>query len=372
MYAEHDTAVYLAAILDASNDAIIGQNLDGEITSWNRAAERIFGYTAEEAIGQSIALIIPTHRLRDEELLWVRVRAGISVEGHEALCRRMDERLIDVCLTIWPIKDGNREVIGAVTIAREITEPQRRLVRELEQVSRLKDEFLATLSHELRTPLNAVMGYARLLRAGGLGEGGREHAIDLIDRNARLLSRLVSDMLDISTILTGKMQLTTRPCNVVAIVQSAIDVVRSTADAKRVEIVQAVEHAPLVVLGDPDRLQQVFWNLLGNAVKFTADGGRIEVGMSKTGSGIRVTMADTGIGIDREFIPHLFERFRQADSGPWRRFGGLGLGLALVRHLLQLHGGHVSGTSRGPGHGSTFQVTLPPLGEPNAPDSLNG
>lgn len=371
MYAEHDAAFYLAAILDASNDAIIGQNLDGVITSWNRAAEHMFGYTPEEAIGQSIALIIPTHHLREEELVLSRIRAGISVEGDEALRRRKDERLIDVCLTILPIENSDGVVIGAVTIATEITEPHRRLVRELEEVSRLKDEFLATLSHEIRTPLNAVMGYARLLRAGGVGEGGREHAIELLDRNVRLLSRLVSDMLDISTILTGKMQLTMTPCDIVAIVQSAINVVRPVADAKSVNIAQTEEHPPLFVLGDPDRLQQVFWNLLSNAVKFTAEGGRIEVGMSKTESGIRVTMTDTGIGIDPEFMPHLFERFRQADGGPRRRFGGLGLGLALVRQL-QLHGGQVSATSRGPGHGSTFQVTLPPLGEPNTLDSPNG
>lgn len=370
MYVEHDAAFYLAAILDASNDAIIGQNLDGVITSWNPAAERMFGYTAEEAIGQSIALIIPTHRLRDEELVLARVRAGIQGESHEAPRRRNDERLIDVSSTIVPIHDGHRVVIGVVTIAREVTEPQRRLVRELEQVSRLKDEFLATLSHELRTPLNAVMGYARLLRAGGLGERGREHALDLIDRNARLLSRLVSDMLDISTILTGQMQLTMGPCDIVQVVRAAVDDVRAMAGAKRVDIVQVVEQAPLFVLGDADRLRQVFVNLLSNAVKFTLDKGRIEVGMGKTPSGIRVTMTDTGIGIDPEFLPHLFERFRQADGGPRRRFGGLGLGLALARHLVRLHGGHVSASSGGPGHGSTFQVTLPPLGEPNALDGL--
>ena len=371
MYTEHDAAFYLAAILDASNDAIIGQDLEGVITSWNRAAERMFGYTAEEAIGQSIALIVPAHRLREEQLVLAGLRAGIGVEGHQALRRRKDERLIDVCLTISPIKGGDGAVIGAVTIARDIIEPQRRLVRELEEVSRLKDEFLATVSHELRTPLNAVMGYARMLRSGGLGEGGREHAIELINRNAYTLFRLVSDMLDISMIVTGNMKLTMGPCDVVAIVQSAIEVVRPDADAKGVELALAVQHAPLFVLGDPDRLQQVFWNLLSNAVKFTAERGRIEVGTTTTESGIRVTITDTGIGIDPEFIPHLFERFRQADGGPRRRFGGLGLGLALVRHLLQLHDGQVSATSRGPGHGSTFQVTLPQLGETNSEASLN-
>jgi signal transduction histidine kinase/ActR/RegA family two-component response regulator len=234
----------------------------------------------------------------------------------------------------------------------------RSLHAEAERVNRLKDEFLATLSHELRTPLNAILGWAQLLNAGRLDPTGQKEAARTIMRNAEAQARLVNDILDVSRIISGKMHLKPTTVDVPSIASAAIAAVRPAAQAKGVEITEFLpEH--LFMVGDADRLQQVAWNLLSNAVKFTPKGGRVDVRVEQKESQAVLSVADTGIGMEPDFLPYLFERFRQADSSTTRRHGGLGLGLAVVRHLVELHGGTVRAESAGANRGSTFTIALP-------------
>jgi signal transduction histidine kinase/CheY-like chemotaxis protein len=235
----------------------------------------------------------------------------------------------------------------------------REQAEELKRTDRLKDEFLATLSHELRTPLNAVVGWADMLRRGSLHEEAARRAVESIYRNAQAQSELINDVLDVSRIISGKVRIEPRPVDVPALVRSATESVRPAAQAKDVTILTEFSEVPVPVSGDPTRLQQVFWNLLSNAVKFTPTGGQVRVSLRSVGADMRVQVADTGAGISAEFLPHVFERFRQRDSSSTRKHGGLGLGLAIVRHLVELHGGSAKAESAGEGRGATFTVTLP-------------
>ena len=286
------------------------------------------------------------------------MRKAIPIEHFETVRRRRNGSLIDISLTVSPIKGKDGQVIGVSKIARDISE-QKRLVAELEESSRLKDEFLATLSHELRTPLNALMRYAQMLREGKIGEQGQGRAVEMIDRNARALVRLVSDVFDISTIVAGEARLKLEPCDLTPVLEAAIDVVRPALGAKRLSIVRDLEPGRATALAEADRLQQVFWNLLANAVKFTPEGGRVTVSPRRQAGIVRVSTADTGAGIAPSFLPYPFQRFRQGNQRVDREFAGLGLGLALVRHFVELHGGTVTAKSPGPGQGSTFEVSLP-------------
>jgi PAS domain S-box-containing protein len=230
---------------------------------------------------------------------------------------------------------------------------------EAQRANRLKDDFLATLSHELRTPLNAIVGYSRMLRAGMVADERKGRAYEIVDRNATALTQIVEDVLDVSRIVSGKIRLHVQPIDLAALAASSIDTVQPAADVKGVRIERRVEpHLPSVV-GDPDRLQQVVWNLLSNAVKFTPRGGRILVSIERLDAEVALTVSDTGIGIDPAFLPHMFERFRQADSRFAREFGGLGLGLAIARQLAELHGGTLTAHSAGRGTGATFRLQLP-------------
>jgi CheY-like chemotaxis protein/nitrogen-specific signal transduction histidine kinase len=246
----------------------------------------------------------------------------------------------------------------AIDNARLLDQEQRARAAA-EAASRAKDEFLAVLSHELRTPLNAVYGWAHMLRTGGIRGDDLTRALDVIMRNANAQVQLIDDMLDVSRIVTGKMRLDVRAVDLRAVVEAAIDVVRPTADAKGLRLQAVLDTHELGITGDPDRLQQVVWNLLINAVKFSARGGRIQVHLQRTNSHAEISVSDTGQGIGPEVLPHVFERFRQADSTSTRRHAGLGLGLALVRHLVELHGGTVEAASGGEGQGATFTVKLP-------------
>ncbi|GAB1545055.1 hypothetical protein NUACC21_77310 [Scytonema sp. NUACC21] len=231
---------------------------------------------------------------------------------------------------------------------------------EAEAANRLKDEFLITVSHELRTPLNAISGWAHLLQAGKLNQEQTQRAIATIERNAKAQAQLVDDLLDTSQIVIGKLRLEPQVLDLATVVFSALDSVRHAAEVKDIDLqLQLAELEP--VLGDPNRLLQVVWNLLSNAVKFTPQGGRIEVDLSGTNSFVQLRVRDTGVGIDAEFLPHVFERFRQADGSTTRKFGGLGLGLAIVRHLVELHGGTVRADSDGEGKGATFTIQLPAI-----------
>jgi PAS domain S-box-containing protein len=348
----------LAAIVNGSEDAIISKDLTGIVQTWNRAAERMFGYSAEEMIGRSITTIIPHDRLNEEETVLSRIRAGLPVEHFETIRQRKDGTTIEISLTVSPIRTPSGTIIGASKIARDIS-AQRQLARDAEEANRVKDEFLATLSHELRTPLNAVLGYTRMLRSGKLETERQERAIDVIERNATVLHQLVSDVLDVSGIVTGKIRINLVLCDLAVIVKAACDSVRPTADAKGVEVFVHSPASPVMVRCDADRLQQVLWNLLTNAVKFTPRDGRVSVEVDRTDRFATVTVKDSGIGIKPEALPHVFQRFWQGDSVNSRLTSGLGLGLALARHFVELHGGTITAESDGLGKGATFTVTFP-------------
>jgi len=350
-------AFHLAAIVDSAEDAIASKDINGIVQSWNRGAERMFGYTAEEMIGRSIRTIIPRERWHEEDEVLARIRSGRSTDHFETLRQRKDGSLIEISLSVSPIKTSTGAIIGASKIARDITTP-RRLMREAEEANRVKDEFLAMLSHELRTPLNAVLGYTRMLREGRLGPDRQERAIETIERNANLLAQLVADVLDVSSIVTGKVRLKVTSCDLKALVQAATDVVRPSADAKGLELRIEAPETPVLAACDGERIQQVFWNLLSNAVKFTPS-GRVSIALQNSGGRAKVTVTDTGVGIPAKSLPFVFQRFWQGETAAHRAVGGLGLGLALARHFVELHGGAIQAASEGEGKGATFTVTLP-------------
>jgi signal transduction histidine kinase len=230
---------------------------------------------------------------------------------------------------------------------------------EAEEASRLKEEFLATVSHELRTPLNAVVGWSRLLRGGQLDPDGTAHAIEIIERNALMQKQIVEDLLDVSRIITGKLRINTQPVDLLLVIHAAIDAIRPAAEAKEIEIRTHCEAPGVIVKADVERLQQVFWNLLANAVKFTPAHGVVDVHLSHQDSLAEVRIEDSGPGVPPDFLPHIFERFSQADGSSTRKHGGLGLGLAIVRHLVELHGGTVSAANRDDNGGAVLTVLLP-------------
>jgi len=234
-----------------------------------------------------------------------------------------------------------------------------RLYKQAEESSRLKEEFLATISHELRTPLSAILGWARMLRMGQLSEENAVKALDTIERNARAQAQLVDDLLDVSRIITGKLRMDVQPADPNSFIDAAVEAVRPAADAKGVRVQKVIDTGPITIPGDPVRLQQVVWNLLSNAIKFTPRGGRVQIRSERVNSHLEIVISDTGQGIAADFLPHVFDRFRQADQKTSRQHGGMGLGLAIVRHLVEMHGGTVRAMSEGEGHGSTFTVMLP-------------
>jgi signal transduction histidine kinase len=294
----------------------------------------------------------------------VERRGGAPVRLHRRGGRRSvdhdkDGRLVDISLTVSPIRTAAGDIIGASKIARDITS-QRRQRAIAEEASRLKDEFLAVLSHELRTPLNTVLGYARMLRREDyrMTPEMRARALAALERNADSLTVLVNDVLDTSRIVTGKLRLALELVGLEGVVAEVVDTIRPSADAKGIAVESSLDSG-LDLLADRDRLQQVIWNLLSNAVKFTPSGGRISIRARRDAAAVSVSVQDTGIGISEEHLPYIFQRFWQADTGASREFPGLGIGLALARHLVELHGGTIKATSGGPGHGSTFTVALP-------------
>jgi PAS domain S-box-containing protein len=529
---------YLAAIVDSADDAIIAKDLDGIIQSCNAAAERVFGYSAAELVGQPVRILIPAERQGEEDDILARLRRGERVDHFETVRLTRHGRPIDVSLTISPVRDATGVIIGASKIARDITALKagdRERVRLLEenaaitaalndvgtivasdldrdktvqavtdvatelttaefgaffynvtdadgesyrlytisgvpreafakfplprntevfeptfkgtdvvrsaditkdpryghnaphagmppghlpvrsylavpvkgrsghvigglffghsevgrfselherlavgvaswasvalenarmyagaqQASRLKDDFLASLSHELRTPLNAIVGYARMLRTGIIGPERYGKAIETIDRNATSLTQIVEDVLDVSRIVSGKLRLNVQTVEFPDVVRNAIDAVTLAAEARGVRVETVLDPLAAPISGDPERLQQILWNLLSNAVKFTPRGGKVQVRLEQVHSHIEVSVSDTGIGIPHDFLPHLFERFRQADAGSTRERGGLGLGLSIAKQLTEMHGGTIEAASAGVGHGATFRLKIP-------------
>ncbi len=349
---------HLARVVESSDDAIISKDLDSIITSWNRAAEQMFGYTAAEAIGRSIRMIIPDDRQHEEDTVLARIRVGETVTHFETVRQRKDGTLLNISLTVSPIRNEQGTIVGASKIARDVTE-RVRLYAEAQTANRMKDEFLAVLSHELRTPLNAIVGYSRLLRGNILSGEKAARGLETLERNATWLTQIVEDVLDVSRIVSGKIRLDVQPVDLPLIVEDAVATTAPAADAKRVHVEAMIDPNVGPVSGDPGRLQQVVWNLVSNAVKFTPKDGRVQVRLERVNSHIEIIVSDTGIGIRPDFLPHVFERFRQEDASTTRKTGGLGLGLAIARHIVEMHGGTVQASSAGEGQGSTFSVRLP-------------
>ena len=362
----------LAGIVDSSEDAIISKSLEGIITSWNNSAERMFGYTPEEAIGKSIVMIIPPELREEETMILGRLRRGERIEHFETVRVTKTGKRINLSLTVSPVRNKQGEIIGASKIARDITDKvgaERELTRLLaseraareraEAASRAKDEFVAMISHEIRSPLNAILGWSHMLRQGALDKTATANALESIERNARAQAQLVSDLLDVSRVITGKLRINARPVDIMNSVESALESVHPAAEAKQITIDVQREPYATVVTGDADRLQQVFWNLLSNAVKFTPRQGHVSVKIARTNSYLEVAVSDSGTGIPEDFLPYIFERFTQADTTSARRHAGLGLGLSIARHIVELHGGTIAAESAGEGKGATFRITLP-------------
>ena len=367
---------YLAAIVESSDDAILSKDLNGIVRSCNAAAERMFGYSAAELVGRPIRVIIPANRQAEEDGILGRIRRGERVDHFQTVRRAKDGRLLDVSITVSPVRDVTGRVVGASKIARDITEQNRaaaererlleaeRVARaEAERASRVKDDFVAMVSHELRTPLNAILGWTQLMTRARNDPAIISRGLEVVARNTRLQAQLISDLLDVSRIIAGKLQLDTRSVDLRAIVGQAIETIEEEARGKGVEIAQALDEGASLVSGDAARLQQIVWNLLSNAIKFTPAGGRVRVSLRFEGAQAAIEVADTGAGIRADVLPHVFERFHQADASITRRFGGLGLGLSIVKHLVDLHGGTVQATSEGENRGATFVVTLPLVGD---------
>jgi PAS domain S-box-containing protein len=352
--------------------AIFLIDTSGRVVTWNKGAQRLKGYTADEIVGRHLSVFYPDdvpHDRVDAELEIV-LRDGIFRD--EGWRMRKDGTQFWADVTLTPVRDAAGTLRGFAKITRDMTarrraEEQRGLLyreqaarAEAERASQLKDAFLATLSHELRTPLNAIVGWTHLLLATQLDAETR-HGVEVISRNAAAQTKLISDILDISRISTGRVQLRVQRVHMDEVISGAVDAVAPAAGAKGIRVTRLISTDAGPVSGDPDRLQQVVWNLLSNAVKFTPKGGRVEVRLQRVNSHVEIAIQDSGIGIAPEFLPYVFEPFRQADPTPARAHGGLGLGLAIVRHLVELHGGRVYAASPGHDKGSTFVVDLPSL-----------
>ena len=364
----------LGDVMHTALDCIVGMDAAGRVIDWNPAAERTFGWSRGEVIGREMAeLIIPPqyrHLHRDGLATYLKTGHGpVFGKRLELSALRRDGGEFPVELTIAPTTAGDpptftgflRDITDRKEAEREreqLLAAERAARTEAERASSMKDEFLATLSHELRTPLNAILGWSQILRSGGNAEDVAE-ASDVIERNARAQTQIIEDLLDMSRIISGKIRLDVQEVDLEGVVRAAIETVTPAAAAKNIRIQAVLDPLAHPVSGDPNRLQQVFWNLLSNAVKFSPKGGRVQVLLKRINSHLQVDVIDTGEGIEPQFLPFVFDRFRQADATTTRAHGGLGLGLAIVKQLVELHGGTVRAKSGGRGTGTTFSVLLP-------------
>ncbi|MFL6229117.1 MAG: ATP-binding protein [Pyrinomonadaceae bacterium] len=370
---------WLQVTLSSIGDAVIATDLDGSINFINPAAEALTGWTTAQAAGQPLAEVF---RLRDDATHEDAASGALSVikqgngdkgfANHTVLVTR-DGGEVPVEEHATPIRDADGNAVGVIVVFRDVSE-RRRADEEREQLlereraargeaeasDRLKDEFLATVSHELRTPLTSILGWASILNNhGARTEDELRSGLGSIERNARAQAQIVGDILDVSRIITGKLHIDPRPIELAALIQSAVDTMRPAAQAKAIRLSTSLDPTAGFVLGDPARVQQIVWNLVSNAIKFTPKNGSVEVRLARVGQYVEVSAKDDGMGISPQFLPHVFERFRQADSSKTRTHGGLGLGLAIVRHLVELHGGTVTAESAGEGRGALFTVRLP-------------
>jgi PAS domain S-box-containing protein len=368
---------HLAAIVESSDDAIVSKTLQSVILSWNKGAERIFGYAADEAIGRPITILIPPDRLGEEQDILARIVRGEHIEHFETVRVCKDGRLLDVSLTISPIRNTEGTIVGASKVARDIShrkalearnielrEREQRARQEAEAASRAKDEFLAMLGHELRNPLSPILTALQLMKLRG--GGGLEREREVIERQVGYLTRLVEDLLDVSRITRGTVAIKEEHVGVTDLVAKGIEIASPLLD-QRTHVLEVDVPRNLWVRGDAVRLSQVMSNLITNAAKYTPPGGRITVRATDERGDVVVRVRDTGIGIAPDVLPKVFDLFVQERQDIDRSQGGLGLGLTIVRNLVERHGGTVSAHSDGPGAGSEFVVRLPRADTPAAP-----
>ncbi len=380
----------LAAIVSSSHDAIIGHTLDGVITSWNKGAERVFGYAAEEVLGKPIAILHPAACADEEAQAVERLRRGEAIDHFSTRRRRKDGQDVDVSVTISPIRNSAGDVVGASRIARDISQEKRieelriRSIeleassRRIQEANRLKSEFLANKSHELRTPLNAVIGFSELMHDGKVGSpsAAQKECLEDILTSSRHLLQLINDVLDLSKIEAGRMEFRPEPVDLVRFIEEVRGIFRSLSAKKRIEIEAEVEPGLGGIVADPAKLKQVLYNYLSNAIKFTPEGGRVSVRARSEGTErFRLEVEDSGIGIREKDLALLFTEFQQIDSGTSKGYPGTGLGLALTRRIVEAQGGRV-GVHSTFGSGSRFFAALPRLARAtqahDAPPELRG
>lgn len=370
-----DTQLYRLAFEASSSPKIIADR-EGKIVRVNIQAEKLFGYEKDALVGQPVEVLVP-ERFRKNHLQYRKSfveqpRTRPMGAGRDLFGLRKDGSEFPIEIGLTPVKIGESFFILSSIVdltERKKAEREREHMLELETsareeaetTNRMKDEFLAVISHELRTPLQSILGWSGMLRSGMLDSERQRHALQVIERSARTQAKLVEDILDMSGLIIGKLKLNTRPVDLTSVIQSAVSNLQPSIKDKNIKIKVDMDSRASLVSGDEDRLQQVVWNLISNAVKFSPQNGTVEIHLAVAGANAAIVVSDYGEGIHPDFLPHVFERFRQADSSHTRIHGGLGLGLAIVRHLVELHGGTVEATSKGLSRGATFTVRLPVL-----------
>lgn len=364
--AELDRA-HLSAIVDSSEDAIISKDLNGFVQSWNAAAQRLFGYTAEQAVGRHISFLIPAERAHEENQILARLRAGERVDHFDTVRVRRDGQTVHVALTISPIRDEAGRVVGASKIVRDITDRKLAEVRtyqlltQLKEADQRKDEFLAILAHELRNPLTPLRNVLEIMKRGD-GNGAQiEQVRSTLERQLGQVVRLVDDLLDVSRITRGMLELRKERIEVASVIHQCVEACRPLAESAKHELIVSLPSEPVYLCADSTRMNQVFGNLLSNAIKYTEPGGRIWLTVVRQGSNVVVNLKDTGVGIPPDKLDSVFEMFTQIDRSVERSQGGLGIGLSVVKRLVEMHGGSVAAYSQGEGCGSEFVVRLPIL-----------
>jgi PAS domain S-box-containing protein len=376
-------AQFLASIVESSDDAIVSKSLEGIIQSWNFGAERLYGFSAEEAVGQPISLIVPPERAEEEEQIISRLRKGERMDHFETIRLRKDRTPIHVSLTISPIKDETGNVVAISKITRDVTERKlaamriEQLLTQLKEADRRKDEFLATLAHELRNPLAPIRTGLDVMKIAKDDPVAIEQVRSTMERQAQQLVTLVDDLLDVSRITQGKFQLKKRRVLLGEIVESAVEATRPFVETGSHELTVTVPSVEIFLDADPNRLAQVISNLIINACKFTPQGGKIWLRVELHKNGVTVTVQDTGMGIPTDKLDRIFEMFAQIDSPTGTSQTGLGIGLTLVKSLVEMHGGTITARSDGPQRGSEFSIQLPTLSEgsvlqnaPSTPDAI--
>jgi PAS domain S-box-containing protein len=353
-----------AALVEQALDPIFARGLDRRIVFWNKAAETLYGWSAAEAIGRNAHELLQTEFPETVEVLEARLILTGVWDGEITHTCRDGRHIVEESRHVLVHDTEGRgriilEMNRDITARRRAEDERERALREAREANRVKDEFLTTLSHELRTPLNAILGWSQILIQSSLDAGTTDRALRTIARNAEAQSQLIADVLDVSRIVSGKLRVSVQRVELGRLAAEALDSVRPAAEGKEVELRQEIAQGPLWLRADPDRVQQILWNLLTNAIKFTPRGGCVTLRVSRDDAAMKVSVTDTGVGITQDFLPRVFERFSQGDSSTTRAHGGLGLGLAIVRHLAEAHGGTVMAESPGENLGATFTVVLP-------------